>query len=103
MAEVMQLDERRHVALSEKGRGRLRSALGFLVPGLVWYALIGVTWLIWWQVGPEGRETIAGTMGLSANQFGLCLWPFLIFENILAKGLLIAAFYQWVQARRTAA
>ncbi len=98
MTDAVQLEERQPGSLTPEERRR-RTALGFLVPGLVWYALIFLTWLIWWQLGPEGRERLAGTMSLSANQFAICLWPFLILENIIAKSLLIAAFFSWVRAR----
>jgi len=67
------------------------------IAGLTWGVAVAATWLAWWAMGTEGREALAGTVGLSAAQFTPYVMTALIAEKLAAKGLLFAALYHWVK------
>jgi len=101
MAEVMHLAQRElqqagGVSLSEEARRELGLAQAFLVTGLAWAVLIMVSWLFWWLIGPDGREALSQTVGISAVQVAPYLVIFLGVEKIAAKSLLLAAVYHWI-------
>jgi hypothetical protein len=70
-----------------------------LVTGLAWAVVVAASWLFWWLIGLQGRESLSQTMGLSAAQLTPYVIGTLCVEKLAAKGLLFAALYHWVKAR----
>jgi len=102
MREALPLEDRgrgqaQPISPSRGARPGARHARALFVTGLAWAAVVVASWLAWWALGSEGREALAGTVGLSAAQLTPYVMTALVAEKLAAKGLLFAALYHWVK------
>ena len=107
MAGVLQADERSRPEADSRAAPPAAQrepdrAQAFLVAGLTWTGVVLASWLVWWLIGDQGREGLAGTVGLSATQLAPYVVAALVAEKLAAKALLFAALYHWLKGRRAA-
>jgi hypothetical protein len=101
MNELRELDGRgsRPVRETDGRRVGASRARAYFTAGLVWSAVVLASWLLWWQIGPEGREALAATVGLPATDLAGYAVLTLVAEKLAAKGLLVAGLYQWLRGK----